>query len=74
MGHLIGRVGHGLKLATNISKARIVVLGPLTEPGATRKATIHGTNKEVGMALVVMGKRITQQRVPNPQKPPKPVK
>jgi hypothetical protein len=35
---------------------------------------IHGTSEEVGMALVVMGKRIAQQRMPNLWKPPKPVK
>jgi hypothetical protein len=70
VGHLIGRVGRGLKLATDISKAHIAVLGPSTEPGAARKATIHRTNEEVGRALVVMGKRITQQRVPNPWRAP----
>jgi hypothetical protein len=58
IGHLIGQVGRGLKLATTISKAHIAVSGPLNESGAARKATIHGTSEEVGMALVVMGKRI----------------
>jgi hypothetical protein len=48
--------GHSLKLAKNVYKACIMVLGPLTESGATHKAMIHGTSKEVGMALVVMGK------------------
>jgi hypothetical protein len=61
-GHLIGQVGHGLKLAATISKAHIAVAGPSTEPGAMHKATIHGTSEEVGMALVVMGKRIAQHR------------
>jgi hypothetical protein len=56
---LVGQVGRGLKLATTISKAHITVSGPSTELGATRKATIHGTSEEVGMALVVMGKWIT---------------
>jgi hypothetical protein len=70
--HLIGQVGHGLKLAATISKAHIAVSGPSTEPGATRKATIHGTSEEVGMVLVVMGKRIAQQCVPNPRRKPKP--
>jgi hypothetical protein len=74
VGHLVGQVGRGLKLAATISKARIAVSGPSAEPGATRKATIHGTSEEVGMALVVMGKRITQQRVPNPRSKPKPKK
>jgi hypothetical protein len=61
-------------LAATISKAHIVVAGPSTEPGAAHKATIHGTNEEVGMALVVMGKRIAQHRMPNPWNPQKPVK
>jgi cell division ATPase FtsA len=56
VGHLIGRVGCSLKLAATISKAHIAVAGLSTEPGAARKAMIHGTTKEVGMALVVMGK------------------
>jgi hypothetical protein len=74
VGHLIGQAGRGLKLAATISKARIVVSGPLTEPGAVCKATIHGTSEEVGMALVVRGKQITQQRVLNPRRKPKPKK
>jgi hypothetical protein len=49
-------------------KACIAVLGPSTESGATCKATIHGTSEEIGMALVIMGKQIAQQQVPNPQR------
>jgi hypothetical protein len=49
-----------------ILKARIAVLRLSTELGAACKAMIHGTSKEIGMTLVVMGKRITQQQVPNP--------
>jgi hypothetical protein len=61
-------------LAATISKAHIAVVGPSTELGATRKVTIHGTSEEVGMALVVMGKRITQQHIPNLRRKPKPKK
>jgi hypothetical protein len=61
VGHLVGQIGRSLKLATTILKAHIAVSGPSTEPGAARKATMHGTSEEVGMALVVMGKRIAQQ-------------
>jgi hypothetical protein len=61
-------------LATTISKACIAVSGLPNESGAARKATIHGTSEEVGMALVVMGKRIAQQEVPNLRRPPKLVK
>jgi hypothetical protein len=64
-GHLIGQVSHGFKLVATISKARITVLGPSTESGAACKATIHGTSEEMGVALVVMGKQIAQQHVPN---------
>jgi hypothetical protein len=74
VGHLIGRVGHSLKLAATISKAHIAVAGPSTELGTTHKATIHGTSEEVGMALVVMGKQIAQHCMLNSLKPPKLVK
>jgi hypothetical protein len=74
VSHLVSQVGRGLKLATDISKACIVVSGPSTEPGAMHKATIHGTSEEVGMALVVMGKQIAQQWVPNPRRALKPAK
>jgi hypothetical protein len=74
VSHLVSQVGRSLKLAATISKARIVVSGPSTESGAARKATIHGTSEEVGMALVVMGRQIAQQRVPNPRRKPKPRK
>jgi hypothetical protein len=73
-GHLICQVSHGLKLVATISKARIAVSRPSTESGAARKATIHGTSEEIGMALVIMGRRIAQQRVPNPQRALKPPK
>jgi hypothetical protein len=73
-GHLIGQAGCRLKLAATISKARIAVSGPSTELGAARKVTIHSTSEEVGMALVVMGKRIAQQHVPNLWRKPKPKK
>jgi hypothetical protein len=73
-GHLIGQAGRGLKLAATISKARIAVSGPSTKLGTARKAMIHGTSEEVGMALVVMGKRIAQHHMPNPRKPWKLVK
>jgi hypothetical protein len=46
--------------------------GQLTQ--VLHKAMIHSTSEEVGMALVVMGKWIAQQCVPNPWRPPKPVK
>jgi hypothetical protein len=73
-GHLIGQVGCGLKLAATISKARIAVSGPSTESDTTHKATIHGTSEEIGMALVIMGKQIAQQWVPNPRRALKPPK
>jgi hypothetical protein len=66
VGHLISKVGHGLRLVATISKAHIVVLGLSGESGTAHKATIHGTSEEVGVALVVMGKWITQQHILNP--------
>jgi cell division ATPase FtsA len=62
---VIGQIGLGLKLATTISKAHIAVSGLSTELCAMHEVTIHSTSEEVGMALVVMGKWITQQHIPN---------
>src|SRR6202142_2000780 len=68
MGHLIGRDGHGLRLATQLSGALISVAKPTTSPIGPRIVTIRGTTEQIGKSLVVMGKRIARQRVPNPRR------
>ena len=67
-GHIIGRDGHGLRLATEFSGARISVAKSTPESSSPRIATIHGTSEQIGKALVALGKRIGQQRVPNPRR------
>ena len=68
MGHLIGRNGHGLRLATQLSGALISVAKPTTSSIGHRIVTIRGTTQQIGQSLVVMGKRIARQRVPNPRR------
>src|ERR1700690_2692551 len=68
MGHLIGRDGHGLRLASQMSGALISVAKPTTSPIGPRIVTIRGTTKQIGKSLVVMGKCIARQRVPNPRR------
>src|SRR6202142_3292945 len=68
MGHLIGRDGHGLRLASQMSGALISVAKPTTSPIGPRIVTIRGTTEQIGKSLVVMGKRIARQRVPNPRR------
>jgi hypothetical protein len=53
-GHLIGQGGRGLKLATDIFKACIAILGLSTELGTAHKATIHGTSEEVGVRATLL--------------------
>lgn len=66
-GHIIGRDGHGLRLATEISGALLSIAKSTIGSRDPRIATIRGTNEQIGKALVVMGKRIAQERVPNPR-------
>jgi hypothetical protein len=40
----------------------------MPESSNPRIATIHGTNEQIRKALVALGKRIGQQRVPNPRR------
>jgi hypothetical protein len=71
---IVSQVSCDLKLATTILKTYIVVSGLLTKSGTMHKVTIHSTSKEVGMALVVIGKHIAQQQVPNLWRPLKQVR
>ena len=71
VGHLIGRDGRGLKLTTDISAAYITVAKAPKGSTAPRLVSIRGTSEEIGKAVVVIGKRIAQHRVPNPRKKPK---
>ena len=68
MGHVVGRGGHGLKQVTDISSARVSAFTQEVNGCSERLVSIRGTNKQIGDALVVLGKRITCKRVSAPKK------
>ncbi|KAG6870370.1 hypothetical protein C0995_013490, partial [Termitomyces sp. Mi166 len=69
VSHVIGHQGRGLKQAHNLSSSRLATfaVGPAGNEGHWF-VTIRGTNQQIGEALMVIGKRITKQRVHAPQK------
>ncbi|KAJ4477197.1 hypothetical protein J3R30DRAFT_3703451 [Lentinula aciculospora] len=60
-GHLVGRAGAGLQQIHNFSRARISV--PPSGSSGARLVTIRGSRREVGDALVAIGKRLAGRRV-----------
>jgi len=68
VGHVIGRSGHGLKQITDISSARVSVHSQEIDGHWERLVTIRGTNKQLGDALVVLGKWIAWKRISVPKK------
>jgi hypothetical protein len=77
VGHIVGREGRGLKQVTDITGARIsayvLALDSRSDTGipATRHISIRGTEKQIGEALVVLGKRVARKRVRTPALRPK---
>ena len=65
-GHLIGREGTGLRQIHDISHAKMSV-HPQAVSGA-RVVTARGSSREVGDALIVIGKRLARRRVRTPKK------
>ena len=68
MGHVVGRGGCGLKQITDISSARVSAFTQEVDGRSERLVSIWGTNKQLGNALVVLGKRIARKRVSAPKK------
>ena len=68
MGHVVGRSGHGLKQITDISSAQVVAFTQEVDGRSERLISIWGTDKQLGDALVVLGKRIACKRVSAPKK------
>ncbi|KAJ4485306.1 hypothetical protein J3R30DRAFT_3696651 [Lentinula aciculospora] len=60
-GHLVGRAGAGLQQIHNFSHARISV--PPSGSSGAQLVTIRGSRREVGDALVAIGKRLAGRRV-----------
>ena len=68
VGHVIGCGGCGLKQVANISSARVSVHSQEIDGHWERLVTIRGTDKQLGDALVVLGKRIARKHVSVPKK------
>jgi len=68
VGHVVGRGGCGLKQVADISSARVSVHSQEIDGHWERLVSVRGTDKQLGDALVVLGKRIAQKRVTVPKK------
>jgi len=66
--HVVGRGGRGLKQVTDISNARVSAFTQEVDSRSERLVSIRGTDKQIGDALVVLGKRIARKRVSAPKK------
>jgi len=68
VGHVVGRSRHGLKQVTDISSARVSVHSQEIDGHWERLVSVRGTNKQLGDALVVLGKQIVWKCVTVPKK------
>lgn len=69
-GHVVGRAGTGLRQIHDISHAKVSV-SPTNHSGL-RAVSLRGTDREIGDALIVIGKRLARRRVKTPSKTSKP--
>ena len=58
VGHVVGRGGRGLKQVSDISDAPVSVFSQEIDGHLERLVSICGTDKQLGDALVVLGKQI----------------
>jgi len=58
VGHVVGRGGRGLKQVSDISDASVSVFSQEIDGRSEHLVSICGTDKQLGDALVVLGKRI----------------
>jgi len=72
--HVIGQGGKGLRQVHDISGTWISAYSLVEGPRDERHVSIRGTNKQIGDALVVLGKRIAHKRIhaPKPKKKTEP--
>jgi len=68
MGHVVGCSGCGLKQVTDISSAWVSTFTQEVDSCSEHLVSIWGTDKQLGDALVVLGKQITCKRVSAPKK------
>jgi len=65
---VVGCGGRGLKQVADISSARVSVHSQEIDGHWERLVSVWGTDKQLGDALVMLGKRIAQKRVTVPKK------
>ena len=63
VGHVVGRGRRGLKQVADISSARVSVHSQEIDGHWECLVSIRGTDKQLGDALVVLGKRIARKRM-----------
>ena len=68
VGHVVGRGRRGLKQVTDISSARVSVHSQEIDSHWECLVSVRGTNKQLGNALIVLGKWIVWKRVTVPKK------
>ena len=68
VGHVVGHGRRGLKQVADISSTRVSVHSQEIDGHWERLVSIRGTDKQLGDALVVLGKRIARKRVTVPKK------
>jgi len=68
MGHVVGRGRRGLKQVADISSARVSVHSQEIDGHWEHLVSIRDTDKQLGDALVVLGKRIARKRMTVPKK------
>jgi len=61
--HVVRRGGRGLKQVSDVSDARVLVFSQEIDGRSERLVSIRGTDKQLGDALVVLGKQIARKRV-----------
>jgi len=68
VGHVVGCSGCGLKQVADISSARVSVHSQEIDDHWERLVSVRGTDKQLGDALIVLGKQIARKRVTVPKK------
>jgi len=68
MGHVVGCGSRGLKQVTDIFSAQVSTFTQEVDGRLERLVSIRGTDKQLGDALVVLGKRIVRKHVSAPKK------
>jgi hypothetical protein len=71
VGHIVGRGGRGLHQAHDVSGAQLRAYTDTAAPGE-RRVSIRGTDRQIGEALIALGKRFMRKRVRPRKKRPSP--